>query len=164
MDRRIDRPVGEEVEAGPPLRIVMMSSRTPAMDRASRVAQSTVAVSSGLPPNSRGLGMLMAGASPCRARTGHARVASYGSPVPGRTTPMVLAGAPTQPARAEGRSRPGPGSPGVGRLARCRRRPGLNAENMLEIEDAALADRLAAYVDSVRARYPRFVLEQPVLG
>jgi phosphatidylserine/phosphatidylglycerophosphate/cardiolipin synthase-like enzyme len=29
-----------------------------------------------------------------------------------------------------------------------------NAENMLEIEDAALADQLAAYVDAVRARYP----------
>jgi phosphatidylserine/phosphatidylglycerophosphate/cardiolipin synthase-like enzyme len=31
-----------------------------------------------------------------------------------------------------------------------------NAENVLEIEDAALADRLAVYVDEVRARYPRF--------
>jgi phosphatidylserine/phosphatidylglycerophosphate/cardiolipin synthase-like enzyme len=30
----------------------------------------------------------------------------------------------------------------------------LNAENMLEIADAPLADRLAAYVDDVRARYP----------
>jgi phosphatidylserine/phosphatidylglycerophosphate/cardiolipin synthase-like enzyme len=30
----------------------------------------------------------------------------------------------------------------------------LNAENMLEISDAALADRLAAYIDEVRARYP----------
>jgi phosphatidylserine/phosphatidylglycerophosphate/cardiolipin synthase-like enzyme len=30
----------------------------------------------------------------------------------------------------------------------------LNAENVLEIEDAGLADRLAAYVDAVRARYP----------
>jgi len=29
-----------------------------------------------------------------------------------------------------------------------------NAENVLEIEDAALAERLAAYVDDVRARYP----------
>ncbi len=29
-----------------------------------------------------------------------------------------------------------------------------NAENVLEIEDAALADRLAAYIDGVRARYP----------
>jgi hypothetical protein len=40
----------------------------------------------------------------------------------------------------------------------------LSAENMLEIEDAALADRFAAYVDSVRGRYPRFVLEQPRLA
>ena len=31
-----------------------------------------------------------------------------------------------------------------------------NAENVLEVEDAALAERLAAYVDEVRARYPRF--------
>jgi len=31
-----------------------------------------------------------------------------------------------------------------------------NAEDMLEIHDAALADRLAAYVDEVRALYPRF--------
>jgi phosphatidylserine/phosphatidylglycerophosphate/cardiolipin synthase-like enzyme len=31
-----------------------------------------------------------------------------------------------------------------------------NAENVLEIHDSALADRLAAYVDAVRARYPRF--------
>jgi phosphatidylserine/phosphatidylglycerophosphate/cardiolipin synthase-like enzyme len=30
----------------------------------------------------------------------------------------------------------------------------LNAENVLEIADAALADRLAAYVDGVRGRYP----------
>ena len=29
-----------------------------------------------------------------------------------------------------------------------------NAEDMLEIHDAAVADQLAAYVDSVRARYP----------
>ena len=29
-----------------------------------------------------------------------------------------------------------------------------NAENVLEIEDAAIADRLAAFVDEVRARYP----------
>jgi phosphatidylserine/phosphatidylglycerophosphate/cardiolipin synthase-like enzyme len=28
-----------------------------------------------------------------------------------------------------------------------------NAENVLEIADAALADRLAAYVDELRARY-----------
>jgi phosphatidylserine/phosphatidylglycerophosphate/cardiolipin synthase-like enzyme len=31
-----------------------------------------------------------------------------------------------------------------------------NAENVLELEDAELADRLAGYVDDVRARYPRF--------
>jgi phosphatidylserine/phosphatidylglycerophosphate/cardiolipin synthase-like enzyme len=31
-----------------------------------------------------------------------------------------------------------------------------NAENVLEIEDPALAERLAAFVDEVRARYPRF--------
>jgi phosphatidylserine/phosphatidylglycerophosphate/cardiolipin synthase-like enzyme len=31
-----------------------------------------------------------------------------------------------------------------------------NAENVLEIHDGALADHLAAYVDEVRARYPRF--------
>jgi phosphatidylserine/phosphatidylglycerophosphate/cardiolipin synthase-like enzyme len=35
----------------------------------------------------------------------------------------------------------------------------LNAENVLEIEDGGLAERLAAYVDAVRARYPRFVLQ-----
>jgi phosphatidylserine/phosphatidylglycerophosphate/cardiolipin synthase-like enzyme len=33
-----------------------------------------------------------------------------------------------------------------------------NAEDMLEIQDAALADRLAAFVDSVRARHPRVEL------
>jgi len=31
-----------------------------------------------------------------------------------------------------------------------------NAENVLELEDAAIADALAAYVDEVRARYPLF--------
>jgi phosphatidylserine/phosphatidylglycerophosphate/cardiolipin synthase-like enzyme len=31
-----------------------------------------------------------------------------------------------------------------------------NAENVLEIEDPQLADRLAGFVDEVRARYPRF--------
>jgi hypothetical protein len=30
----------------------------------------------------------------------------------------------------------------------------MNAENVLEIEDAALADRLAAWIDGLRARYP----------
>ena len=29
-----------------------------------------------------------------------------------------------------------------------------NAENVLEIADAALAERMAAFVDAVRARYP----------
>ena len=36
------------------------------------------------------------------------------------------------------------------------RRGEKNAENVLEIHDAELADRLAKYVDDVRARYPRF--------
>ena len=31
-----------------------------------------------------------------------------------------------------------------------------NAENVLEIEDPELAERMAAYVDEVRRRYPRF--------
>ena len=31
-----------------------------------------------------------------------------------------------------------------------------NAENVLELKDAALAERLAAYIDDVRARYPSF--------
>jgi phosphatidylserine/phosphatidylglycerophosphate/cardiolipin synthase-like enzyme len=33
-----------------------------------------------------------------------------------------------------------------------------NAENVLEIEDAGIADRLAAFVDEVRARYPRVTI------
>ena len=33
-----------------------------------------------------------------------------------------------------------------------------NAENVLELHDPALAEHLAAYVDEVRARYPRFQL------
>jgi phosphatidylserine/phosphatidylglycerophosphate/cardiolipin synthase-like enzyme len=33
-----------------------------------------------------------------------------------------------------------------------------NAENVLEIEDAGIADRLAAFVDDVRARYPRVTI------
>ena len=33
-----------------------------------------------------------------------------------------------------------------------------NAENVLEIEDAAIADRLAAFVDEVRAQYPGVLL------
>jgi len=39
-----------------------------------------------------------------------------------------------------------------------------NAEDMLEIHDAELADRLAAYVDTVRARYPRFTLSARAAG
>jgi phosphatidylserine/phosphatidylglycerophosphate/cardiolipin synthase-like enzyme len=38
-----------------------------------------------------------------------------------------------------------------------------NAENVLEIADPALADRLAAYIDAVRARYPAMDL-QPTQG
>ena len=30
----------------------------------------------------------------------------------------------------------------------------MNAENVLEIRDAAIADRLASYVDELRERYP----------
>ena len=30
----------------------------------------------------------------------------------------------------------------------------LNAENVLEIADAALAERLAGFIDAVRAKYP----------
>jgi phosphatidylserine/phosphatidylglycerophosphate/cardiolipin synthase-like enzyme len=33
-----------------------------------------------------------------------------------------------------------------------------NAENVLELEDPELAERLAAYVDEIRARYPRLEL------
>jgi phosphatidylserine/phosphatidylglycerophosphate/cardiolipin synthase-like enzyme len=33
-----------------------------------------------------------------------------------------------------------------------------NAENVLEIADAQIADRLAAFVDEVRARYPRVTI------
>jgi phosphatidylserine/phosphatidylglycerophosphate/cardiolipin synthase-like enzyme len=32
----------------------------------------------------------------------------------------------------------------------------LNAENVLEVTDAELAERLATYVDEVRGRYPLF--------
>jgi phosphatidylserine/phosphatidylglycerophosphate/cardiolipin synthase-like enzyme len=35
-----------------------------------------------------------------------------------------------------------------------------NAENVLEIEDAALAERMAGFVDSVRARYPALALDE----
>ena len=34
-----------------------------------------------------------------------------------------------------------------------------NAENVLEIEDAALAERMAVFVDSIRARYPALALD-----
>jgi hypothetical protein len=37
----------------------------------------------------------------------------------------------------------------------------LNAENVLEIEDAAPAERQADYADRVRALYPRFVPRPP---
>ena len=33
-----------------------------------------------------------------------------------------------------------------------------NAEDMLEIHDAALAERLAVFIDGVREGYPRFTL------
>ena len=36
----------------------------------------------------------------------------------------------------------------------------LNAENVLEIKDAAIADRLAAFVDEIRARYPLVTLPE----
>jgi phosphatidylserine/phosphatidylglycerophosphate/cardiolipin synthase-like enzyme len=36
----------------------------------------------------------------------------------------------------------------------------LNAENVLEFEDAALAERLAAFVDEIRGLYPPVVLEE----
>jgi phosphatidylserine/phosphatidylglycerophosphate/cardiolipin synthase-like enzyme len=35
----------------------------------------------------------------------------------------------------------------------------MNAENVLEFTDAKLADRLADYIDGVRAKYPRFTPE-----
>ena len=34
----------------------------------------------------------------------------------------------------------------------------LNAENVLEIEDAGLADRLSRFADEVRERYPPLAL------
>jgi phosphatidylserine/phosphatidylglycerophosphate/cardiolipin synthase-like enzyme len=39
-----------------------------------------------------------------------------------------------------------------------------NAENVLEIRDAALADRLAAYVDDIRARYPAATVPAATVG
>jgi phosphatidylserine/phosphatidylglycerophosphate/cardiolipin synthase-like enzyme len=38
----------------------------------------------------------------------------------------------------------------------------MNAENVLELTDPELADRLAAYVDEVRARYPLFSAPEPL--
>ena len=35
-----------------------------------------------------------------------------------------------------------------------------NAENVLEIHDPGIADRLAGYVDEVRARYPLYQRSQ----
>jgi phosphatidylserine/phosphatidylglycerophosphate/cardiolipin synthase-like enzyme len=34
-----------------------------------------------------------------------------------------------------------------------------NAENVVEIEDGALADRMADFVDSIRSRYPPLALD-----
>ena len=36
-----------------------------------------------------------------------------------------------------------------------------NAENVLEIEDASLAERMAAYVDAIRGKYPPLALDEP---
>jgi phosphatidylserine/phosphatidylglycerophosphate/cardiolipin synthase-like enzyme len=36
----------------------------------------------------------------------------------------------------------------------------LNAENVLEVEDADLAERLARFIDEIRGRYPSVVLEE----
>ena len=36
----------------------------------------------------------------------------------------------------------------------------MNAENVLEIKDAAIADRLAAFVDEIRAIYPLVTLPE----
>ncbi len=38
----------------------------------------------------------------------------------------------------------------------------LNAENVLEFKDTELADRLAGYIDDVRARYPAFSVKERV--
>jgi len=35
-----------------------------------------------------------------------------------------------------------------------------NAENVLEIEDASLAERMAAYIDTIRAKYPPLALDE----
>jgi phosphatidylserine/phosphatidylglycerophosphate/cardiolipin synthase-like enzyme len=39
-----------------------------------------------------------------------------------------------------------------------------NAENMLELRDAALADQLATFIDNVRARYPKADASPPVVS
>ena len=43
---------------------------------------------------------------------------------------------------------------GDGLRARCGRGRERNAENVVELHDAGLSDRLAAYVDGLRDRYP----------
>jgi phosphatidylserine/phosphatidylglycerophosphate/cardiolipin synthase-like enzyme len=35
-----------------------------------------------------------------------------------------------------------------------------NAENVLEIKEASLAERMAAYVDAIRAKYPPLALDE----
>jgi phosphatidylserine/phosphatidylglycerophosphate/cardiolipin synthase-like enzyme len=40
----------------------------------------------------------------------------------------------------------------------------MNAENVLEIEDPALAEEMAAFVDAVRQRYPAAPMPQAVGG
>jgi phosphatidylserine/phosphatidylglycerophosphate/cardiolipin synthase-like enzyme len=40
----------------------------------------------------------------------------------------------------------------------------VNAENVLEVRDAALADRLAGFVDDIRMRYPAAPLPDPQVG
>jgi hypothetical protein len=37
----------------------------------------------------------------------------------------------------------------------------MNAENVLEFSDAGLAEQLAAFIDSVRGRYPAVSLPSP---
>jgi phosphatidylserine/phosphatidylglycerophosphate/cardiolipin synthase-like enzyme len=39
-----------------------------------------------------------------------------------------------------------------------------NAENVLEIEDARIADEVAQFVDAVRARYPRVTIAASAPG
>ena len=40
----------------------------------------------------------------------------------------------------------------------------LNAENVLEVRDAALADRMAAFIDEVRERYPPIGVPSELIG